>query len=127
MAVTLKFCLTTCKCCQWEGTHSPVTLFPPGMVVMEHLHDVFGALHEEDMQRQGPVCMLLNQCFSFSLLLVMCFQKTTMWKVGAFYLIFQLSFAFYFLVLIEYASNVDGKLNFLLSVGWCLGCVSLFI
>ena len=31
------------------------------------LHAVFGALHEEDMQRQGPVCMLLNECFSFSL------------------------------------------------------------
>lgn len=41
--------------------------FPPWMIVMEHLHDVFGALHEEDMQRQGPVCMLLNECFSFSL------------------------------------------------------------
>jgi hypothetical protein len=37
------------------------------MMVMEHLHDVFDALHEEDMQRQGLVCMLLNECFSFSL------------------------------------------------------------
>ena len=37
------------------------------MGAMEHLHDVFGALHEKDMQRQGLVCMLLNECFSFSL------------------------------------------------------------
>ncbi|KAL4825118.1 hypothetical protein H8958_015027 [Nasalis larvatus] len=44
--------------CKLEKSQSPV---------MEHLHDVFGALHEEDMQRQGPVCMLLNECFSFSL------------------------------------------------------------
>ena len=35
-----------------------------------------------------------------------------MWKVGAFYFVFQLSFAFYFLVIVEYILNVDGKLNF---------------
>ena len=50
--------------------------------------------------------------FPFLSLLVMCFQKTTMWKVGAFYFVFQLSFAFYFLVIVEYILNVDGKLNF---------------
>lgn len=34
-----------------------------------------------------------------------------MWKVGAFYFLSQLSFAFYFLALTEYISNSDGKLN----------------
>lgn len=51
---------------------------------MEHLHVVFDALHDEDMQRQVPVCMLLNECFPFLSFPVMCLQKTTMWKVGAF-------------------------------------------
>lgn len=55
---------------------------------MEHLHVVFDALHDEDMQWQVPVCMLLNECFPFLSFPVMCLQKTTMWKVGAFYLIF---------------------------------------
>ena len=71
-------------------------------------------------------CCLMN-VFPFLSLLVMCFQKTTMWKVGALYFIFQLSFAFYFLVLIEYISNVEGKLNFFLSICWFLDCVSFFI
>lgn len=59
-------------------------------------------------------CYLMN-VFPFLSLLVTCFQKTTMWKVGAFYFFSQLSFAFYFLVLTEYISNIDGKLNFFLS------------
>lgn len=71
-------------------------------------------------------CCLMN-VFPFLSLLVMCFQKTTMWKVGAFYFFSQLSFAFYFLVLTEYISNIDGKLKFFLSVGWFLDRVSLFI
>lgn len=71
-------------------------------------------------------CCLMN-VFPFLSLLVMCFQKTTMWKVGAFYFFSRLSFAFYFLVLTEYISNIDGKLNFFLSICWSLDCVSLFI
>lgn len=50
--------------------------------------------------------------FSFSLLLVMCFQKTTMWKVGAFCFLFSNSHLLFFLVIVEYILNVDGKLNF---------------
>lgn len=68
LTVLLQFCLASSKHCKWEETRSPVVLLYPWMTVMEHLHDVFGALHEEDMQRQVPVCMLLNECFSFSLL-----------------------------------------------------------
>lgn len=68
-------------------------------------------------------CCLMN-VFPFLSLLVMCFQKTTMWKVGAFYLVFQISF--YLLVLIEYISNLNGKLNFVLNSRF-LYCVSLFI
>lgn len=63
-------------------------------------------------------CCLMNVS-PFLSFLVMCFQKTTMWKVGAFYLIFQLLFAFYFSVFIEYISNIDGKLTFLI-IPWFL-------
>lgn len=70
-------------------------------------------------------CCLMN-VFPFLSFLVMCFQKTTMWKVGAFYFIFQLPFAFYFSVVIEFILNIDGKSTFLNIVAFQL-CITLHI
>lgn len=46
------------------------------IIAMDHLHVVFDALHDANMQRQVPVCMLLNECFSpFSPSLLCAFRR----------------------------------------------------
>lgn len=67
---------------QGQEKASAAINFSSVVVKMGHLHVMFNALHDDDMQWPVLVCMLLNECLPLSLFACPCFQKTTMLKVG---------------------------------------------